>query len=97
MATSYEVRLRVRPRGSATALRGVLARALADARAYDRPPQVEQAPPGGPDLQVRLWLLADDTSTAQLEARDAVRRAVEAAGLPADAVTVGDPSVAANS
>ena len=97
MATTYEVRLTVVDKGRADPPVGaVLESALADRRV-----EVSVAPraggQGGDDAVVRLWLDAQDSSDAKLMAVDAVRDALDRAGLQQPAVELGDPDARTSS
>jgi hypothetical protein len=97
MATSYEVHLRVQPESSARSLRDVLTQTLAHTGDFARSPQVDQLPEDDPMLLVTLWLDADDASTAQLAAGEAVRKALTDAGLDVGAAVIRDADVRASS
>jgi hypothetical protein len=97
MATSYEVRLHVQPRGSVTSLKDALTRTLAGSDRFDRAPEIEQRPDDDPTLLVTMWLAADDASTAQQEGAAAIRSALDAAGLDQDDARIGDASTRSSS
>jgi len=97
MATSYEVQLRVRPEASARSLKDVLGQTLADSGRFVRAPEVEQLPDDDPALLVTIWVDSADASTAQQEARDALRGAVRSAGLDEGAVTIDDTTARTSS
>jgi hypothetical protein len=92
VATSYEVRLHVRPQGSVTSLKDVLTRTLADSDRFSRTPEIEQLPDDDPRLLVTIWIDGEDASTAEQDAAAAIRAAVSAAGLEPDAIRIGDGS-----
>jgi hypothetical protein len=98
MATAYEVRMTVTDKGRADPpVSAVLERSLADGGRVE----VSQEPPaggqGGERVRVHLWVDANDSSQAQIEALDRVRDALSAAGLRGPAVELGDPDVRASS
>ena len=97
MATSYEVQMRVRPEASARSLKDVLGQTLADSGRFARAPEIVQLPEDDPTLLVTIWVDGADASTAQQDARDALREAVRAAGLDEGAVTINDSTARTSS
>ncbi len=97
MATSYEVRMTMEGTGgTAEELAEALRRDLAGATLTEVVPD-DPAAEDPRRFAVGVRVAADDSSLAPQVARDAVRQALQDAGLGPDAVTFGDPVVRGSS
>ena len=93
MATSYEVTIRLHPESSATGVRDVLERSLRETEPFAKAPVIEPVADDTADLLVVGTVNADDASEAQLAMREAVKQAIDDAGLTPRSVLLDDPQV----